>query len=127
MRITPSIIAFSMLMNFIPGALGDCVCTHNDQQGSWDDHNSPVGALGILLARNDGQYDASVQGHMSVRFSNISDNVGGSSPDCNSGVNIKSCMLRTTDQWTGYGGTWLLWSVIHCEDSDGVADITVWA
>lgn len=126
MQLTFPIIAFTVLINPISRVLGDCVCTHDDNQGSWDDHNSPAVALAMLVVRNGEQYDASVQGHMSVEFRNIIGNVSGEITDCNKGLNIKGCLLSTAYNSQGWEGPWKLYSNMHCEDSDGSVDFKIW-
>ncbi|KAH8770867.1 hypothetical protein F5883DRAFT_642825 [Diaporthe sp. PMI_573] len=107
-------IALGLLAAFLPGVLGACSCSHNNDAGRWKDVNSPAGAAAILVSRNGGQYDANVQGHMTIRFTNINDN-------------IKGCISATAANEQSYHGDWFLWTVIHCEDSGGVADLSIWA
>lgn len=127
MHLLSSTIALGILANLLPGARSDCLCTHNDVAGSWDDHNSPAVALAILVVKNGVHYDGSVEGHMSINFSNINGNFSGNTTDCNSSLNIKSCLLTTAETWQNWNDVWWLWSVIHCEDSDGIADFRIWA
>ncbi|KAG6356908.1 hypothetical protein INS49_014783 [Diaporthe citri] len=114
MQITPSTIALGLLASSLSEVLGECVCSHNNDAGRWKDVNSPAGAAAILASKNGGQYDAKTQGHMTIRFTNINDNV-------------KGCISATAANEQSYHRDWFLWTVIHCEDSVGAADLGIWA
>lgn len=114
MQFTTFSITIGLLANSITGILGACVCSHNNDAGRWIDVNSPAGAAAILVSRNGGQYDAKSQGHMIIRFTNINDN-------------IKSCISSTAANEQSYHGDWFLWTVIHCEENGGAADLSIWA
>lgn len=114
MQLTSSTIALGLLAKYFPLVLGDCVCGHNNDPGYWDDTHSPAGAAAILVSSNGGKYDATVQGYMHLCFTNINEN-------------IKNCISSTAAQWQSYHNHWYLWTVIHCEDSGGTADLSIWS
>ncbi|KKY37222.1 hypothetical protein UCDDA912_g02782 [Diaporthe ampelina] len=114
MQLTSPTVALGLLASFLPGVLSVCSCSHNNDAGRWIDVNSPAGAAAILVSRNGGQYDANGQGHMTIRFTNINDN-------------IKGCISSTAANEQSYHDDWFLWTVIHCEDNGGVADLSIWA
>lgn len=114
MQLTSSTVALGLLATCLPEVLGTCVCSHNNDAGRWKDVNSPAGAVAILVSRNGGQYNANGQGHMAIHFTNINDN-------------IKGCISATAANEQSYHRDWFLWTVIHCEDSGGVADLSIWA
>ncbi|KAI7778762.1 hypothetical protein LA080_001829 [Diaporthe eres] len=114
MQLPYSTVALGLLASSLPEVLGECVCAHNNDAGLWRDVNSPAGAAAILVSRNGGQYNANGQGHMVIHFTSINDN-------------IKGCISATAANWQSYHRDWFLWSVIHCEDSGGTADLGIWA
>jgi hypothetical protein len=105
-------IALGLLAFSLPGALA-CSCSHNNDAGRWNDGNSPAGAVAILVSKGGGTYDAKGQGHMSLTFSKINEG-------------IKGCISSTAANWQSYHGDWFLYTVIHCEDSGDVADLSIW-